>query len=225
MLPYPHPQLFNFQSVDFISALLFFFSIPTMLSRSVRSLQPRLSSVAYFSSSISTITKATTTLSNKDTNAAQTVAPYTFEDPFADEMKTYPLEKLSNVLLEPPLVEPCASVNASPLGWGEERDNYEAVIYKPSRIVTQNHHGEPTHWQIKFNLQKQWQNGLMGWQSGTGVTACLNTHMTFPSRKHAVDYAQNYGIKFTIRDPVERKKSKPKSYAENFTKYEATGEW
>ena len=183
-----------------------------MMFRSVRSLQPRLS-VAFFSSNIT------------PTNTAQTVPAPQFEDAFADEYKTFPLEKYADVLVYPELAEPTASISESPLGWGPEKDKYEAVIFKPSRIVTQNHHGEPSHWQMRFNLQKQWQNNLMGWQSGTGVTEQLTENLKFPSRNHAIAYAHRSGIKFTVRDPVERKKTKPKSYADNFTKYDVTGEW
>lgn len=91
----------------------------------------------------------------------------------------------------------------------------KAFIYKPSRSAMQSGKQKTKNWVMIFTEQKpQYADSLMGW-IGSGATES-QIKLKFGSKEEAVNYAQQKGLTFEVKDP-QFSSFKRKSYSDNFS--------
>ncbi len=89
-------------------------------------------------------------------------------------------------------------------------------IIKPAKNAMQSGQAQGDFWHIRPNItDPQRPNALMGWISSANTTSQID--LKFPTQEDAIAYAEKKGWSYTIITS-QKKKTQPKSYAENFTR-------
>ncbi|RHY06795.1 hypothetical protein DYB28_015948 [Aphanomyces astaci] len=117
----------------------------------------------------------------------------------------------------PSLVEPiqypeeCALVS----GVGEWTKGRKAVLYKPARNQMQSTKAFTHHWELRFGTSANWQNPLMGWNSGADPVADLV--VKFDTKEDAFAVAKRQGWTVEVFEPKEEEDFEGKiAYSHNF---------
>ena len=98
----------------------------------------------------------------------------------------------------------------------------KALIYKPSKSVTQSGSKKTGKWILEFSRSTSPEiEPLMNWTSSSDTQNQVK--MKFSSKELAVSYAKKNSIEFIIKEP-KKSKIKPKSYSDNFS-YEKKTPW
>ncbi len=99
-----------------------------------------------------------------------------------------------------------------------------ARIYQPARNTMQSGTARSKSWVLEFPQSAPRSiDPLMGWTSSGDTQAQVT--MRFETRQAAIDYAEEHGIDYTIRQPGRRKPVvRKRGYAENFA-YERRDAW
>lgn len=89
-----------------------------------------------------------------------------------------------------------------------------ARIYQPARTAMQQGRANTRSWVLEWEpSEARRAEPLMGWIS-SGDTR-RQVLLRFESKDAAVEYADEHGIPYVVREPKQRT-IKPKSYADNF---------
>ena len=91
-----------------------------------------------------------------------------------------------------------------------------ARIFKPSKTAMQSGLGKTELWYLEFDCKGSKKiDPLMGWTSSDSTQSQVK--LTFNSKEHAVAYAQEHGLLYTIVDSKPRKAViRENGYGENF---------
>lgn len=90
----------------------------------------------------------------------------------------------------------------------------KARIYQPARTAMQQGRAKTKSWVLEWEpSEARRAEPLMGW-IGSGDTR-RQVQLRFDSRQAAIDYAEEKGIPYVVREPKSRT-IKTKSYADNF---------
>lgn len=90
----------------------------------------------------------------------------------------------------------------------------KARIYQPARTAMQQGRAKTRSWVLEWEpSEARRAEPLMGW-IGSGDTR-RQVQLRFDSRQAAIDYAEEKGIPYVVREPKSRT-IKTKSYADNF---------
>ena len=91
----------------------------------------------------------------------------------------------------------------------------KALIYKPSKSVTQSGSKKTEKWILEFSKSSGTSiEPIMNWISSNDTQSQVK--MKFSSKELAIAYADRNSIQYTIRDP-KKHRIKPKSYSDNFS--------
>ena len=91
----------------------------------------------------------------------------------------------------------------------------KALIYKPSKSVTQSGSKKNDKWILEFSRSSSPRiEPLMNWTSSNDTQNQVK--MKFSSKELAVSYAKKNSIEFIVKEP-KKSKIKPKSYSDNFS--------
>ncbi len=98
----------------------------------------------------------------------------------------------------------------------------KALIYKPSKSVTQSGSKKTEKWILEFSKSSGTSiEPIMNWISSNDTQSQVK--MKFSSKELAIAYADRNSIQYTIRDP-KKHRIKPKSYSDNFS-YDKKTPW
>lgn len=90
------------------------------------------------------------------------------------------------------------------------------LIISPSKTAMQSGKGKEGQWKIKFLPESpKMIDPLMGW-TGSDDTM-LQLDLSFPYKESAIEYANQYGYTYTVKEPQKPKRI-IKSYSDNFTR-------
>jgi len=97
----------------------------------------------------------------------------------------------------------------------------KAIVYRPAKTAMQSGRGKSEAWVLEFDAETARRiDPLMGWTSSGDTRQQLS--LSFSSEEAAVAYCRKHGLDYELREPhVPR--SKPKSYADNFSFYSVRG--
>ena len=98
----------------------------------------------------------------------------------------------------------------------------KALIYKPSKSVTQSGSKKTDKWILEFSRSSSTTiDPLMKWTSSTDTQNQVK--MKFSSKDLAVAYAEKNSIEYRVKEP-KKSKTRPKSYSDNFS-YDKKTPW
>ena len=98
----------------------------------------------------------------------------------------------------------------------------KALIYKPSKSVTQSGSKKTDKWILEFSRSSSPTiDPLMKWTSSTDTQNQVK--MKFSSKDLAVAYAEKNTIEYRVKEP-KKSKTRPKSYSDNFS-YDKKTPW
>ncbi len=91
-----------------------------------------------------------------------------------------------------------------------------ARIYQPARTAMSSGTAKTRHWVLEFDQTEARDiDPLMGWTSSSDMQT--QVHLTFETKKDALEYAREHGIDAQVQEPHKRKPNiRPGGYGENF---------
>jgi len=97
----------------------------------------------------------------------------------------------------------------------------QALIYQPAKTAMQSGRGNMQKWQLEFDQEAARRvEPLMGWTASRDMRQQLS--LSFDSQEDAVAFCERHGIPHRVKAP-QRRRVRPKSYAENFSYYSQRG--
>ena len=98
----------------------------------------------------------------------------------------------------------------------------KALIYKPSKSVTQSGTKKSEKWVLEFKRVSRTEiEPLMNWTSSSDTQNQVK--MKFSTKELAISYAKKNSIDYNVKEP-KKHKIKPKSYSDNFS-YDKKTPW
>ena len=91
-----------------------------------------------------------------------------------------------------------------------------ARIYRPAKSAMSSGRAKTRDWVLEYSgASKREIDPLMGWTSSDDTQA--QVRLRFPTKKSALEYANDHGIEAVVTEPKERKQNiRQRGYGENF---------
>jgi len=97
----------------------------------------------------------------------------------------------------------------------------KATIFRPAKTAMQSGRGTTRHWLLQFDAETARRiDPLMGWTSSADMRQ--QVRLEFESEAAALAYCRKHGLDHELR-ATQRRRVRPKSYAENFSYYSVRG--